>query len=87
MQDEKMDIKKEVFVTAVVYGKPSCRQCDATKRKLDASNKNYEYIDITLQPEALATIKELGYLQAPVVVTDEKHWSGYRPDYLDLYVP
>jgi glutaredoxin-like protein NrdH len=25
-------------------------------------------------------VKELGYLQAPVVITDEDHWSGFRPD-------
>jgi glutaredoxin-like protein NrdH len=22
----------------------------------------------------------LGYLRAPVVVTDTEHWSGFRPD-------
>jgi len=25
----------------------------------------------------------LVYLQAPVVVTDEDHWSGFRPDKID----
>jgi protein involved in ribonucleotide reduction len=28
-------------------------------------------------------VKSLGYLQAPVVVTDEDHWSGFRPDKID----
>lgn len=32
-------------------------------------------------PEALALAKELGYLQAPVVITAHgDHWSGFRPD-------
>jgi len=25
-------------------------------------------------------VKSLGYMQAPVVVTDDGHWSGFRPD-------
>jgi len=25
----------------------------------------------------------LGYLQAPVVVTPDAHWSGFRPDRLN----
>lgn len=52
-------------------------------------------IDVSEDEKSLEHIKELGYLQAPVVVpsfdkiiVDEKgervvHWSGYRPDLLD----
>jgi glutaredoxin-like protein NrdH len=25
----------------------------------------------------------LGYLQAPVVVTDSEHWSGFRPSKIE----
>jgi glutaredoxin-like protein NrdH len=25
-------------------------------------------------------VRGLGYLQAPVVVADDSHWSGVRPD-------
>jgi glutaredoxin-like protein NrdH len=25
-------------------------------------------------------VKSLGYVQAPVVVAGEDHWSGFRPD-------
>ena len=32
---------------------------------------------------ALEQVKALGYLQAPVVITDEDHWSGFRPDKID----
>ena len=28
-------------------------------------------------------VKALGYIQAPVVITDEDHWSGFRPDKID----
>ena len=35
---------------------------------------------LTTDAAALDTIKGLGYLQAPVVTTDNDHWSGFRPD-------
>ena len=28
-------------------------------------------------------VKGLGYMQAPVVVTDDEHWSGFRPDKIE----
>jgi glutaredoxin-like protein NrdH len=37
-------------------------------------------VDITLDPEARDYVMALGYLQAPVVVTESDHWSGFRPD-------
>jgi len=65
-----------------VYSKPLCVQCDATKRALDKAGVPYELIDVTEDAAALAKIKALGYLQAPVVVTGEDHWSGFRPEKL-----
>jgi len=29
---------------------------------------------------ALEQVKKLGYLQAPVIVTEWDHWSGFRQD-------
>ncbi|MDJ0322101.1 glutaredoxin-like protein NrdH [Pseudarthrobacter sp. PS3-L1] len=67
-----------------VYSKPSCVQCTATYRALDAKGISYVSVDVTKAPAALEYIsEELGYSQAPVVVdcTDEQnHWSGFRPD-------
>jgi glutaredoxin-like protein NrdH len=70
-------------MTITVYTKPSCVQCDATYRALDAKGIEYETLDLFQDPDALAKVKALGYLQAPVVVTDEDHWSGFRPDKID----
>lgn len=66
-----------------VYTKPSCVQCTATYRRLDASGIQYETVDVSEDAEALEHIKSMGYLQAPVVVTPDDHWSGYRPDKID----
>ncbi len=70
-------------MSVTVYTKPSCVQCNATYRALEARGVEYEVIDLSSDDSALATVKELGYLQAPVVVTDEGHWSGFRPDMID----
>lgn len=65
-----------------VYSKPHCVQCDATKRALNKAGLDFDVIDITEDAEALSTVKSLGYVQAPVVVTSEDHWSGFRPENL-----
>ncbi|GGA61874.1 NrdH-redoxin [Pseudoclavibacter endophyticus] len=63
-----------------VYSKPACVQCTATKRALDKQGIEYEIFDLSVDDKALATVKELGYMQAPVVVAGDEHWSGFRPD-------
>ena len=73
--------RRGVFeMTVTVYTKPSCVQCNATYRALDSKGIEYEVLDVSQDEQALAAVKELGYLQAPVVITDEDHWSGFRPD-------
>lgn len=63
-----------------VYSKPSCVQCNATYRALDTKGIEYETIDISQNAQALEYVRSLGYVQAPVVVTGQDHWSGFRPD-------
>lgn len=67
-------------MTITVYTKPACVQCNATYRALDKYGITYDVVDITEDAAALEAVKGLGYMQAPVVVTDEDHWSGFRPD-------
>ncbi len=66
-----------------VYSKPSCVQCNATYRALDAKGIEYSVTDVSEDADALEHVKSLGYMQAPVVVTDGDHWSGFRPDKID----
>jgi len=63
-----------------VYTKPSCVQCNATYRALDSKGIEYRSVDLSTDPNALDVVKAMGYMQAPVVVTDNDHWSGFRPD-------
>ncbi len=67
-------------MTITVFSKPACVQCDATYRQLDKLGLDYTIVDITMDADALASVKALGYQQAPVVFAGGDHWSGFRPD-------
>jgi glutaredoxin-like protein NrdH len=70
-----------------VYTKPACVQCNATYRALDKAGIEYDVIDITENAQARDYVMSLGYLQAPVVVAGENHWSGFRPDEIKKLTP
>jgi len=63
-----------------VYSKPACVQCNATYRALDKLGADYTVVDISEDADARDYVMSLGHLQAPVVIADGEHWSGYRPD-------
>jgi glutaredoxin-like protein NrdH len=67
-------------MTITVYTKPACVQCTATYKALDKQGITYDSVDISMDTEARDYVMALGYLQAPVVVTENEHWSGFRPD-------
>lgn len=64
-----------------VLSKSPCVQCDMTKRELKKRGVEFEEKRMDLDESLLEQAKEMGYLQAPVVITpDGTHWSGFRPD-------
>lgn len=63
-----------------VYTKPSCVQCDMTKKMLDKNNIEYSTVDITEDISAFEMIKGMGFMSAPVVITDTDSWAGFQPD-------
>ena len=70
-------------MSVIVYTKPACVQCDATKRHLDKLGVKYETVDITVDTEAFDMIVSKGFKAAPVVITDDNAWAGYQPDKID----
>lgn len=72
-------------MTITIYSKPACVQCNSTYRAFDSKGLAYVVVDLTEVPAALEYVmNELGYSQAPVVVVDdENHWSGFRPDLIN----
>lgn len=67
-------------MSITVYTKPACVQCNATYKALDKAGISYEKVDISVDADAREYVMSLGYLQAPVVVAGDQHWSGFRPD-------
>jgi glutaredoxin-like protein NrdH len=70
----------------IVYTKPACPQCTATKRHLDKRGIGFRSIDMSIDTGAVATVRALGYSSAPVVVAGDRHFAGFRPDALDTLV-
>ena len=66
--------------TITVYTKPNCVQCTATFKALDKAGIAYAKVDISVDAQARDYVMALGYLQAPVVMAGDDHWSGFRPD-------
>lgn len=67
-------------MSITVYARPACGPCTATKSALDKLGLDYDVIDISTDDEARDYVMSLGYLQAPVVVVGDEHWSGFRPE-------
>lgn len=63
-----------------VYTLPSCVQCDSTKRMLKRENIEFSEVDMSQDAAALELVKSLGYQSAPVVISGDRHWSGFRLD-------
>lgn len=67
-------------IPVTVWSTPNCVQCMMTKREMDKRGIEYVAMDLSEHPEQLETFKEQGLLQAPIVTTDIKVWSGFRLD-------
>ena len=66
------------MVSVIVWGKPSCVQCVATKRKLDQYGIPYIERDLTDHPEQAAKFRDAGYATAPIVTTPLGTWAGFQ---------
>ncbi|TQI81843.1 ribonucleoside-diphosphate reductase class Ib glutaredoxin subunit [Serratia fonticola] len=73
-------------MSIIIYSKPDCVQCNATYRALDKQGIDYHVVDLTQDQNALNHVKSLGYQQVPVIIADNDHWSGFRPDKIGALV-
>jgi glutaredoxin-like protein NrdH len=67
-------------MNVIVYTKPACVQCDATKRTLDKAGIEYSTVDVTVDAEAFDMLVEKGFRAMPVVNAGDDWWSGFNPD-------
>jgi glutaredoxin-like protein NrdH len=68
-------------MAVTVYSKPDCPQCHMTHKALDKHGIPYDTVDVTQDKDAYDYVMGLGYNSAPIVVVDDdNHWSGFRPE-------
>lgn len=63
-----------------IYTQNPCQPCRMTKKEFAKKGIDFQEILVTGNPEARDAVIALGYMQAPVVVTEDGHWGGFRPD-------
>lgn len=68
----------------VLYTKPGCGPCGATKHALESRGVPFETVNVMDDDAALDAIKGLGYLTVPVVLVQDghaaEHWGGFQLD-------
>jgi len=77
---------KSKLSSITLYILPSCVQCYATKKYLEKNNLSYDIVDISKNAEAYSFVKSLGYLGAPVLVSGDRHWSGFKPELISEFL-
>lgn len=67
-------------IAVTVYTKSNCVQCDQTKKQFDKNGIEYSEVNLEENLDKLEEFKSRGLMAAPIVTTDIKEWSGFRPD-------
>lgn len=69
-----------------VYGKPGCRACEATKRRLKKQGVEFNYVDFTQDETAAKLLEDNGVKAAPYVTAPTGNWSGLDEAEIDKLV-
>lgn len=65
----------------VVYSKPGCGSCSATKRVLDKAGVSYETVDVSVDSAAREMLVERGFSAMPIVAPTgvvESWFGGFQ---------
>jgi glutaredoxin-like protein NrdH len=54
---------------------------------MDKHGLDYQLVNLDHEPAAVETLKSMGYRQVPVVMAEDDHWSGFRPDKISALRP
>lgn len=74
-------------MSVVVWSKPACVQCGSVIRWLKKRKIEHEVRNLPDFPEVLEAFKELGLLQAPIVVVEGREpFSGFNTKLLEEYL-
>lgn len=69
-----------------VYGKPGCRACESTKRRLKKHGVEFNYVDFTQDEDAAKLLADNGVKAAPYVTAPTGSWSGLDEAEIDKLV-
>lgn len=69
-----------------IYTKSNCVNCDRSKALMNDLGIEYNEISIEADPAVLEFLKSEGYMQAPVLMTDEDTWTGFNPEKIKALV-
>ncbi len=63
-----------------IWTTSNCVQCIQTKKQFDKMGIRYDEMALEQHPDKLEEFKAKGLLQAPIVETDTRTWTGFRLD-------
>ncbi|MGP5700726.1 glutaredoxin family protein [Glutamicibacter arilaitensis] len=71
-----------------LFSKPHCGPCIGVKNYLKGRSAQFLVHDVTADPVALQRLKDLGYLQTPVLFDDQtgEHWYGLDTGKIDAAI-
>ena len=65
-------------VPITVWTLPACVQWQQTMREFDRRGIIYRVRHLNKSKKALDRFREMNLLQAPIIETDDRRWSGFR---------
>lgn len=66
-----------------LYSARGCGRCVATKRALERKGIAYTEVNLDNDEQARQMLRERGFHELPVIITDTDAWSGFRIDKLE----
>lgn len=67
-----------------IYGKPNCKYCELAKDLLDSRGKEYVYVDISEDDEAMDMMIARGFRSVPQIYYDDDFVGDHIGGYNDL---
>lgn len=67
--------------TIIVHSKPNCQPCRMSKLALERAGLAFTEVELT--PESAEQFRAEGHAAAPIVVTPNATWAGFRPDLIN----
>lgn len=61
-----------------LYTTPGCVACRQTAKTFERKGIVFDSLNLEQHPELADQFRSLGYTAAPIIISDEMQWSGFR---------